>query len=141
MEEARRAREVADRRLAASAAEGLLDLKKDVGGVALIASRVAATRVEALREMGDWLRDRLGSGVVVLGTVVEERPHLIAMVTSDLVADGIDAAQIVRGAAKAIQGGGGGRPDVAQAGGRDADRLDEALGLVPGLLRRKGSAS
>ncbi len=53
MEEARRAREVADRRLAASAAEGLLDLKKDVGGVALIASRVAATRVEALREMGD----------------------------------------------------------------------------------------
>ncbi len=77
----------------------------------------------------------------MLGTVVEERPHLIAMVTSDLVADGIDAAQIVRGAAKAIQGGGGGRPDVAQAGGRDADRLDEALGLVPGLLRRKGSAS
>jgi len=141
LEEARRAREVADRRLAASAAEGLLDLKQDVGGVALIASRVAATRVEALREMGDWLRDRLGSGVVVLGTVVEERPHLIAMVTPDLVADGIDAAQIVRGAAKAIQGGGGGRPDVAQAGGRDADRLDEALGLVPGLLRRKGGAS
>ena len=60
---------------------------------------------------------------------------LVAMVTSDLVAKGFDASVIVKGAAKAIQGGGGGRADVAQAGGRLADKLDEALGLVPGLVR------
>jgi alanyl-tRNA synthetase len=137
---ARRDREVADRRLAASSAEGLLERRQDVDGVALVAAKVTAARVEALRDMGDWLRDKLGSGVVVLGSVVEERPMLIAMVTSDLVADGLDASKIARGAAKAIQGGGGGRPDVAQAGGRNAEGLDEALRLVPGLLQRKGDA-
>ena len=57
------------------------------------------------------------------------------MVTADLVERGLDASVIARGAAKAIQGGGGGRPDVAQAGGRRADRLDDALALVPGLVR------
>ena len=141
LDDARRAREVADRRLAASAAEGLLDLKQDVDGVALVAARVSAAQVDALRDMGDWLRDKLGSGVVVLGSVVENRPLLIAMVTTDLVASGVDAAKIARGAAKAIGGGGGGRPDVAQAGGRNADGLDEALRLVPGLLRRGGGAA
>ena len=141
LDQTRREKEVADRRLAASAAEGLLDLKRDVDGIALIAEKVAATKVDALRDMGDWLRDKLGSGVVVLGSVVDDRPVLIAMVTSDLVADGVDATEIARGAAKAIQGGGGGRPDVAQAGGRRADGLDEALGMVPALVRRKGSDS
>ena len=63
------------------------------------------------------------------------------MVTSDLVAKGLDASVIAKGAAKAIQGGGGGRPDVAQAGGRDANKLDEALGLVAGLVREKSEAN
>ena len=85
--------------------------------------------------MGDWLRDKMGSGVIVLGSVIDERPLLVSMVTNDLVARGLDASVIARGAAKAIQGGGGGRPDVAQAGGRLADKLDEALSLVPGLVR------
>ncbi len=135
LDEARRARETADRRLAASAAESLLDLKQDVDGVALVAARVSVAQVDALRDMGDWLRDKLGSGVVALGSVVDERPTLIVMVTADLVSSGVDAAKIARGAAAAIKGGGGGRPEVAQAGGRDAGGLDEALKLVPGLLR------
>ena len=141
LDEARRARELADRRLAASAAESLLDLKRDVDGVALVAARVSTSQVDGLRDMGDWLRDKLGSGVVALGAVVDERPMLIVMVTADLVADGLDAAKIARGAAKAIKGGGGGRPDVAQAGGRDAGGLDEALKLVPGLLRSGDGAA
>ena len=135
LDEARRARETAERRLAASAAESLLDLRQDVDGVALVAARVPAAQAGALRDMGDWLRDKLGSGVVALGSVVEERPTIIVMVTPDLVESGMDAAKIARGAGKAIGGGGGGRPDVAQAGGRDAGGLDEALKLAPGLLR------
>ena len=75
--------------------------------------------------------------MVVLGSVISERPMLVAMVTPDLVAKGLDASVIARGAAKAIQGGGGGNPDVAQAGGRRADKLDEALSLVPDLVREK----
>jgi alanyl-tRNA synthetase len=63
------------------------------------------------------------------------------MVTQDLVAKGIDASQIARDAAKAMGGGGGGRPDVAQAGGQHADKLDEALGLVPDLVRQASEGS
>ena len=78
--------------------------------------------------------------MVVLGSVLNDRPMLIAMVTADLVEKGFDATSIARGAAKAIQGGGGGRPDVAQAGGKLAHKLDDALGLVPALVREKSGA-
>ena len=77
----------------------------------------------------------MGSGVVVLGSVINERPMLIAMVTPDLVASGLNASDIARGAAKEMGGGGGGKPDVAQAGGRLVDKLDDALELVPALVR------
>ena len=133
----RRSNETLERRLSLQAAEGLLASKQDVDGVSVLAEKVTVSSVDALREMGDWLRDKLGSGVVVLGSVINERPLLIAMVTSDLVESGLDAVEIARGAARAIQGGGGGRPTVAQAGGRRADKLEEALGLVPGLVREK----
>ena len=133
----RREKEALERRTSLQAAEGLLELKQDVDGVTVLATRASAANVDSLREVGDWLRDKLGSGVIVLGSVFNDRPVLVAMVTSDLVARGLDASDIARGAAKAMQGGGGGRPDVAQAGGRRADKLDEALSLVAELVRAK----
>ena len=137
LDAARRANEVLERRASAQSAHGLLDLKQDVDGVTVLASSVEAPNVDAMRDMGDWLRDKLGSGVVVLGAVIGERPVLVAMVTPDLVSRGHNASDIVKGAAKAIGGGGGGRPDVAQAGGRRADGLEEALGLVHRLVGEK----
>ena len=80
--------------------------------------------------MSDWFRDRLKSGVVVLGTVMDRRPALIAAVTPDLVERGLDASQIVRQVAKVVGGGGGGRPTLAEAGGRDASKLPDALATV-----------
>ena len=77
--------------------------------------------------MGDWLRDKLGSGIVVLGTVLDGRPFLVAMVTKDLVARGHSAGDIVKAAASRMGGGGGGRPDVAQAGGREPGMLPDAF--------------
>lgn len=91
-----------------------------------------------LREMGDWLRDKLGSGVVVLGTVLNDKPHLLAMVTRDLVGRGYHAGNLVKALAPVVGGGGGGRPDIAQAGGDDASKLDEALGQVARLLQEQG---
>ena len=135
LDEANRARAALERRLSLQAAESLLADSQDVGGVNVLAARATAANADGLREVGDWLRDKLGSGVVVLGAVVNERPLLVTMVTPDLVERGLDAAAIARGAARAIQGGGGGRADVAQAGGRRADKLDDALALVPGLVR------
>ena len=139
LDEANRALAALERRQSLLAAESLLADCQDVGGVSVLAARTTAASADSLREVGDWLRDKLGSGVVVLGSVIGERPLLVSMVTADLVEQGLDASVIARGAAKAIQGGGGGRPDVAQAGGRRADRLDDALALVPGLVRESQS--
>ena len=133
--------EALERRLSLQAAEGLLKLKQDVDGVSVLAERVAVSSVDSIREMGDWLRNKLGSGVVALGSVVNDQPVLVVMVTSDLVASGLSASEIAKGAAKPIQGGGGGRPDVAQAGGRRADKLDEAIGMVPDLVRAKSAGA
>ena len=133
----RREKETLERKLSLTSASDLLDGQEEVGGVSVLAAQVDAANVDAMREMGDWLRDKMGSGVVVLGSVINDRPLLISMVTPDLRSSGLDASQIVRGAAKVIGGGGGGRPDTAQAGGRDASKLGDALGLVPSLVEEQ----
>ncbi len=131
-----REREAMERRLSLQSAEPLLDSVQDVDGVKVLSVRAVAANADSLREMGDYLRDKMRSGVVVLGSVINERPMLVSMVTADLVSEkGLNASNIARAAARAIGGGGGGRPDVAQAGGRDASKLDHALALVPGIVR------
>ena len=135
-----REQEAMERRLSLQAAEGLLTQAKDVDGVTVLSARAAAASADSLREVGDYLRDKLGSGVVVLGAVVNDRPMLVSMVTRDLIdARGLNASDIARGAARVVGGGGGGRPDVAQAGGRDASKLDDALAQVPDLVREAAS--
>ena len=101
----------------------------------MLTGRVDASSADAVREVGDYLRDKLGSGVVVLGAVLNDRPTMVAMVTPDLVALGVSAVAIVREAAKVIEGGGGGRPELAQAGGKRVDLLDGALARVPELVK------
>jgi len=108
----------------------------DVDGVKVVAARTSAPGPEAMREMGDFLKAKLSSIVVMLGSVVDGSPILIAMVTPDLVDKGLHAGNLARDTAKVVGGGGGGRPDMAQAGGRDAGKLDEALSGVPELVRQ-----
>jgi alanyl-tRNA synthetase len=88
-----------------------------------------------LREMTDWIRSRLGSVSIVLGAVINDKPVFVAAVTPDLVERGLRASSLISQVAKTVGGGGGGRPTMAQAGGRDPDRLDEALALVPKVVR------
>ena len=88
-----------------------------------------------MRDVGDYLKAKMGSGLVVLGAVLGERPVLVAMATPDLVERGVDAAAIARQAAAVMGGGGGGSAATAQAGGRSPEKLDEALALVPSLVR------
>ncbi|MBN1641903.1 MAG: alanine--tRNA ligase [Anaerolineae bacterium] len=113
----------------------LLAEAQDVGGVSVLAARVDAPNVETLREMCDWFRERVGSGVVVLGAVIEGKPSIVSAVTQDLTTRGVHAGTLVRAVAQAVGGGGGGRPTMAQAGGRDASQLPAALALVPELVR------
>ncbi|MFL7792563.1 MAG: alanine--tRNA ligase [Anaerolineae bacterium] len=114
--------------------ESLLEQVQTVSGVALLNARVRAPSKDVLREMTDWFRERLGSGVVALGTILEGRPALVVAVTPDLVERGVDAAKLVRGMAQLVGGGGGGKSTLAQAGGRDPSRLDDALNKAPQLL-------
>ena len=126
-----------EQRLARAAFEDLLDDVERVDGVAVVAARVDAPNVDALREMTDWFRDRLESGVFVLGTVMDGRPALVASVTPDVVEMGADAVGIVRRLGRMVGGGGGGRPTMAQAGGSDAGHLDAALSEASSVLREQ----
>lgn len=99
----------------------------DIKGVPVLVQKVSVGDVEALRSLGDQMRDKVG-GVVVLADVIDSgKINILAMATKDAVAKGIHAGQIVKEVAKVCGGGGGGRPDMAQAGGKDASKLDEAL--------------
>ena len=112
----------------------LLAQVREVEGVPVLAARVQAADMDTLREMTDWFRNKLSSVVVVLGTVIEDKPNIVAAVTPDLVERGLKAGDIVKRVARVVGGGGGGRPTLAQAGGRDPNRMDEALALAPAIV-------
>ena len=107
---------------------------QDVGGVKLITRRVNGLDKGALRNVSDSLRDRLGSGVVVLASEQDGKVALVVSVTKDLTAR-VQAGRLVKELAPIVGGGGGGRPDFAEAGGRDASKIDELLRRAPDVLQ------
>ena len=118
-----------------------LDAVPSVGGVPLLAARFPAADADTLRGLADRFRQRYPSSVAVLASVAEDgKPTLIAAVTEDLVKRGLNAGELVKFVAAPLGGGGGGRPTLAQAGGKDAARLDEALASVAGWLQGKLAA-
>jgi alanyl-tRNA synthetase len=126
-------------RLQATAARGqaeeLIDKAASVDGLRLVAARVEAPNPDALGETADQIRKKLGPGVVVLGAVIDERPHFVAALTPEAIQAGLSAGKLVGQIAKVAGGGGGGKPDFARAGGKDASQVDAALALVPELVR------
>jgi len=117
-------------------AEALLEEIQDIDGVKLIVGLTSAASADGMREMGDFLKDKLGSVVLALAAVVDDNPILVTMVTSDLVERGLHAGNIARDTAKVMGGGGGGRPEMAQAGGKQPGKVAEALEGVPVLVRQ-----
>ena len=109
----------------------------DVAGVPVIVTRVQAANVHDLRIMADDLRSKLGSGIVVLGAVLNGKPMLLAATTKDVVQRGAHAGNLVKALAPIIGGGGGGRPDMAQAGGRDIGKLDAALAAATATIAQQ----
>ncbi len=111
----------------------LLSEAQEVAGIKVIAAQVEADTPKSLREAADNLRDRLGSGVAVLGAAAGGKAMLLALVTKDLVGR-FHAGNLVKALAPLVGGGGGGRPDMAQAGGQNPDGLADALAKVPELV-------
>jgi alanyl-tRNA synthetase len=122
-------------KLAGSLVDEVWGKKKDVKGVSLIVARTDELDPEGMRQLVDTLKSKMGSGVIVLGSGKPDQIAFVAGVTKDLVGK-IKAGDIVKEVAKVTGGGGGGRPDMAQAGGKDASKVDEALNQVVPLMER-----
>ena len=114
-------------KMAGGAADEMLNSKAEIGGVAVLAAEVKDMDGNALRTMGDQLKQKLGSGVVVLASGKDGKVNLMAMATDDVVKKGVHAGNIIKAAAAVCGGGGGGRPNMAQAGGKDASKIADAL--------------
>lgn len=114
-------------KMAGGAADEMLNSKVEISGVAVLAAEVKDMDGNALRTMGDQLKQKLGSGVVVLASGKDGKVNLMAMATDDVVKKGVHAGNIIKAAAAVCGGGGGGRPNMAQAGGKDASKIADAL--------------
>ena len=113
--------------------DGIINSAKMVGDTKVVVSRVALDSPKTLREMGDKIRDKLGSGIVVLGGEYQGKAALLAMVTKDLTGT-YKAGNIIKEVSALVGGRGGGRPDMAQAGGPNPDKLNDALGAVYDII-------
>ena len=109
--------------------DGIINNAKMVGDIRVVVFRVVLDSPKTLREMGDKIRDKLGSGIVVLGGEYQGKAALLAMVTKDLTGT-YKAGNIIKEVSALVGGSGGGRPDMAQAGGPNPDKLNDALGAV-----------
>jgi alanyl-tRNA synthetase len=128
---------------AASALSSATDQVKTVNGIKVLAQRVDNVDRNQMRTLVDNLRNKLGSGVVVLGSVAEvdgeKKVAVIVGVTKDLTSK-LQAGKIVGPIAKVVGGSGGGRPDMAEAGGKDASQLDSALAQAASVVESLTSA-
>ena len=122
-------------RLAKGRAQELAASAREVAGVPVLAARLDGLDAEGLRSVVDTLRERMSSGVICLGSSIDGKVTLVASVSKDLTKR-FPAGKLVQEVAPMVGGKGGGRPDLAQGGGTDSSRLDEALASVPGWVER-----
>ena len=107
----------------------------EIDGVAVLAKKVEASDMDGLRSIVDQLKQDLKSGIIVLAAVNGQKVNIVAGVTKDLMGQGYHAGQIVKEVATRCGGGGGGRPDMAQAGGKNPDQVEAALAYVPDYVK------
>jgi alanyl-tRNA synthetase len=132
----RKQRQNVEKEFARKVAESLLPQTQTINGVNVIYARVPSLPPQTLREMGDFLRDKLKSVIIVLITVYERKVHLLTLVTQDLVDKGYNASNIVREVAQSIGGSGGGRPNMAQASSADIGKVDVAIASTAQIVRQ-----
>ncbi|MEI4789199.1 alanine--tRNA ligase [Bacillus sp. FJAT-53060] len=130
LKEAQRENESLLAKLSQAEAGSILEKVTDVGGVKVLTEKVNAKDMNHLRTMVDDLKAKLGSAVIVLGAVQNGKVNISAGVTKNVIEKGLHAGKLVKQAAEICGGGGGGRPDMAQAGGKQPEKLEEALATV-----------
>ena len=114
-------------KMAGGAADDIISKAVEIKGIKAVCAEVKDADANSLRGLGDQLKNKLGSGVVVLASAKDGKVSLLAMATDDAVKAGVHAGNIIKAAAAVCGGGGGGRPNMAQAGGKDASKIADAL--------------
>ncbi|MFN8530743.1 MAG: alanine--tRNA ligase [Anaerolineae bacterium] len=113
----------------------LMGQLETINGKQALIAQIDGASPDMLREMSDWFRSKVvKSGVMVLGSVVDDKPQLVVAVTDDLTKQGLHAGNLIKQIAPVVGGGGGGRPTMAQAGGKDASKLADALAAARSLI-------
>ncbi|MEE1243430.1 MAG: DHHA1 domain-containing protein, partial [Frisingicoccus sp.] len=112
----------------------VMDQVIEVAGVKLLTVKVDNVDMNGLRNLGDQLKEKMGDGVIVLASSAEGKVNLITMATEGAVAKGAHAGNIIKSIAKHVGGGGGGRPNMAQAGGKNPAGIDDALADAKNVL-------
>lgn len=130
LKEAQRENESLLAKLSQAEAGSILEKVTEISGVKVLTEKVNAKDMNHLRTMVDDLKAKLGSAVIVLGAVQNGKVNISAGVTKDVIEKGLHAGKLVKQAAEICGGGGGGRPDMAQAGGKQPEKLEEALATV-----------
>ncbi len=120
-----------------SVRQKMLDEAERVGGSAIAVGELPEAPVVQVREAADWLRSQAGSAAVCLATVIEGKPLLVAAMTEDLVKKGLKAGDLIKEIAPLVEGRGGGKPDLAQAGGQDAAGIPAALEAAKAWAKKK----
>ena len=129
---------VANSKMAQETASELLATAIDVNGVTIVNAEVEIEDMDGLRNLADLLRDKLTVGVIVLGAkIADDKVNFVVMATKDAVAKGIHAGNIIKETAKVAGGGGGGRPDMAQAGGKNPKKIAEALTMATEVITKQ----
>lgn len=131
LKELHREKESLSAKLANIEAGSVLDDIQEIDGIKVIANKIQEADMNTLRNMADDLKQKIGSGIIVLASSQNGKVNIIAAVTKDLIEKGYHAGKVVKEVAVRCGGGGGGRPDMAQAGGKDPSKIDSALAFVP----------
>jgi alanyl-tRNA synthetase len=106
-------------------------------GIKIVTAKLEADNMDELKEVGDVLRDKIGNGVGVLFSIQGEKVNIISVVTDNLIKDkGVSAGKIAGDAARILGGGGGGKPHLATAGGKDVSKIDEAMAQVKNIVQK-----
>lgn len=138
MKELNREIDVLRSKLSRVEAGNLQDQVKHINGVNVLSSRVDGMGMDALRSMADDIKTKLGSAVIMLASPVDGKVNIVTAVTKDLIEKGYHAGKIAKEVASICGGGGGGRPDMAQAGGKDINKIGDALKRVENLVQELG---
>lgn len=124
-------------KLAHGEVDTLLSGSQEINGVRVVIGEVSINDIDGLRTIADMVRDRLQCGVVTLGSIHADKVNFVAMATKEAVARGVHAGNIVKDVSKITGGGGGGRPDMAQAGGRQPEKITDALQFALEVIKNQ----